>query len=338
MLRSLFATAVATSLLLPLAAQNSVSSYVQDTVTGMSGNAVPLGCGPTGLFVEGRSQILIPAAYLGCPNAILGGLAAVGQNSFAASTSIRYASLKITLSRTTASTLSPTFANNLPLPQVVLNATNLTVNYTAGAWTPIQFTSGYLHDGTSNLVIEIQKVVSPVGDATMKTIANAGRTDLPRMINALGGAGSNAHQATTATATNNSPMSMQLLWNGVGGTTVPTVRLKSDTGGAASNQFAIGTNVLHTVQGAPGALFVNMQALALLNPSRPLPPVIGRQWVDGITVNLGLLPANGLATFTWALPGTPSLVGLYSAFQSLVSPAPFSQLYFSNVADCFVRS
>lgn len=197
MLRSLFAT---TLLLLPLTAQNSVSSYVQDTVTGAAGNAVPLGCGPTGLFVAGRSQILIPAAYLGCPNAIPGGLAAVGQNSVAASTSIRYASLRITLSRTTASTLSATFANSAPLPQVVRNATNLTVYYVAGVWTPIQFTTGYLHDGTSNLVIRIQKVVSPVGDATMKTIANAGRTDLPRMINALGGAGSNAHTATTATA------------------------------------------------------------------------------------------------------------------------------------------
>lgn len=335
MLRSLFATAL---LLLPLTAQNSVSSYVQDTVTGFSGNIAPLGCGPTGLAVTARSQILIPAAYLGCPNAILTGLAAVGNNSSAGNSTITYASLRITVSRTNATSLSPTFANNLPLPQVVLNATNLTVNYVAGTWTPIQFSTSYLHDGTSNLVVEIQKVVSPVGDATMRTIANSGRTDLPRMINVFGGVGSSAHLAATATVLNNSPMAMQLRWGGVSGTTVPTVRLKSDTGGAASNQFAIGTNVLHTVQGAPGALFVNMQALALLNPSRPLPPVVGRQWVDGITVNLGLLPANGLATFTWALPANPSMVGLYSAFQALVSPAPFAQLYFSNVADCFVRS
>lgn len=338
--RSLFAATILPLALLTthLTAQNSLSAYVQDAVTGFYGNTVPLGCASSGLFAEGRSQILIPAAYLAGPNAVLNALACVGNNSSAGNVTLTYASLKITVSRTSATSLSATFANNLPLPQVVLNATNLTIPWVAGTWTAIPFTTGYLHDGTSNLVIEIQKVVSPLGDATMRTIQNAGRTDLPRMINALGGVGSGAHLAAVATVTSNWPLSMELRWNGLSGTTVPTVRLKSNNGGAASNQFAIGTTVEHRVQGAPGALFVNLQSLGLLSPPRLLPPVVGQQWVDGVTVNLGLLPASGLHTTFWALPANPALVGLYSAFQSVVAPAPFAQLAFTNVADCIVRS
>jgi len=335
MLRSLFATI---ALLAPVAAQTTVSSYVQDSVTGFYGNTVPLGCASSGLFAQGRSQILIPARFLAGPNAALNGIAVVGHNSSAGNVTITYASLKITVSRTTATSLSATFASNLPLPQVVLNATNLSVPYVAGTWTPIQFATTYLHDGTSNLVIEIQKVVNPLGDATMRTIQNAARTDLPRMINAFGGVGSGAHLAATATVTTNYALSMQLLWNGLSGTAVPTVRLLSNNGGAASNQFAIGTTVTHTVQGAPGALYINMQSLALLQPPRLLPPIVGVQWVDGVTIGLGILPAGGASTFGWAIPANAGLVGLYSAFQSVVAPAPFSQLFFTNVADCFVRS
>jgi hypothetical protein len=218
----------------------------------------------------------------------------------------------------------------------VRNASNLTVTWTANAWTTIPFTTTYVHDGSSNLVIEIQKVVSPVGDATMRTVQNTGRTDLPRMINALGGAGSGAHTAANATVTTNWPLSVQLRWGGYFGTTVPTVRLRSDNGGAANNQFAIGTTITHTVQGAPGALFVNLQSLGLIAP-QPLPPVVGLQHVAGITVNVGLLPTGGTSTFGWVVPADPGLVGLYSAFQSLVAPVPFAQLYFSNVADCVLR-
>lgn len=335
MLRSLL---VAAALLPTITAQTTLSSYVQDATTGFSGNTVPLGCASSGLFSEGRSQMLIPAAYLAGPNAVLTGLNVLGYSSSFTNTSLTYSSLKITVSRTNATSLSSTFANNLGLPQVVLNATNLTINYVAGQWATIPFSAGYLHDGTSNLVIEIQKVVSPAGDATMRTIQNAARTDLPRMINALGGPASGAHSAAVATVTTNYPLTMQLRWSGLAGNYVPTVRLKSDNGGAASNQFAIGTVVEHTVQGAPGALFVNMQSLALLATPQPLPPVIGLQRISGITNGVGILPASGTFTSTWSLPANPALVGLYSAFQSLVAPAPFTTLTFTNVADCFVRS
>ncbi|MBK8097150.1 MAG: hypothetical protein IPK26_08585 [Planctomycetes bacterium] len=319
------------------AQQTTTTSYIQDATTGNFGNAVPFGCNPTGLFAEGRTQVLIPAAYLPGPASVLVGLAAIGQSGAATNTSLHYSRLRISVARTTATALNANFANNMVNPQVVLDVNNLTVLWIARAWTDIQFSNPYVHDGSSSLVIEIQKVVSPAGDGGHMTVQNAQRTDLPRMINALGSVGSNAHQATTATATANWPLSTRLRWQGVGIPVLPTLKLRSSSAGFA-NQFAIGTTMQHVVQGAPGGLAIHLQALALRQPPTPIANVVGPFRVSGVTLGFATIPPSGEATLNLVIPANPALVGLYTTFQSLTQDSPGATWRFTNAADCFLRS
>jgi hypothetical protein len=333
MIRLLVGVALASA----LSAQVQTTAYVQESTIGNNGNAAALGCNPTGLFAESRSQILIPAQYLPGPGAVLLGLGALGASSSGTNTTLTYASLRITISPTTATSLSPTFASNLPAPQTLLNVVNLTVNWQAAAFTPITFVNTYTHDGVSSLVVDIQKIVSPIGDATMKTVQNARRTDLPRMINALGNAGSGAHAATTATALSNSPLSLQLRWAGVGGAFTPTVKLKSDPAAPFHSQFAIGRSIDVTTEGEPGSLCAAFESLATAAPVT-IPGMVGQFWLDNpVALDVGVVPPAGRASAVQPIPNDPALVDLRLSFQSLVISPAWSWQW-TNVADCIVTS
>lgn len=321
-----------------LAQTPTTTAHVQDSPVGGFGNIAPFGCLANGTAAAARSQILIPPQYLPIANSILRGLEAVGANSSGGNSTVTYASLKVTVSPTVASSLSANFAANLPSPVVVLNATNLTVSWTAGAWTAIPFTVVYNHDGVRGLVIDIQKVVSPAADAGHRTIHNARRADLPRMINTLGAVNSGANVSTTATVTTNSPLAMRLRWTGLSVPTVSTLKLGSDSLAPLAAQFRLGTGIVHTVQAEPGALFINLESVAFLSPPQALPPVQGRWWVNGVTLGLGILPASGEASTLLAIPNDPVLVGLRLTFQSLTSAPPFSTLRFTNATDCVINA
>jgi hypothetical protein len=320
-----------------LSAQVQTTAFVQESTIGTNGNVAPLGCSATGLFAEAHSQILIPAQHLPGPGAVLLGLAALGSSSAGTNTTLTYSLLRIRVSRTTATSLNATFANNLPQPQVLLDVANLTVNWQVNAFTPITFLNTYIHDGTSSLVVDIQKIVSPIGDAGFKTIQNSRRTDLPRMINAFGTAGSGAHAATVATATNNSPISLELRWAGAAGTHTPTVKLKSDPTAPFRAPFGIGNPIDTIVQGEPGSFFANFES-TLRTPAVVIPGIVGTLWIDGpLLLSAGAMPASGEHTTTQVLPNDPAWIGLYIAFQSLVIEQDGDWLL-TNMADCFVSN
>lgn len=321
-----------------LPAQVQTTSHVQASTVGTFGNVPALGCSPTGLFAESRSQILIPAHHLPGPGAVLLGLEALGASSAATNTTLTYASLRITVSPTTATSLQAAFAANLPSPQVVLDVGNLSVNWQANAFTPITFVTNYVHDGASALVIDIQKVVSPIGDASMKTIQNARRTDLPRMVQAFGGAGSGAHLASTATVTSNPPMSLQLRWGLAGGGHVPTLKLKSDPTAPFRAPFEIGQSFQRIAQGEPGSLLLNVGSTLRLDPAVAFPGIFGALSVGNpLVLDSAVLPASGQAAAVLALPADPSWVGLYLVFQSLVIESD-GEWRLTNAADCFVTN
>jgi hypothetical protein len=320
-----------------LAGQVQTTAHVQASPVGAFGNVAPLGCNPTGLFAEARSQILIPARYLPGPGAVLLGLGALGTSSAGTNTSLTYGSLRVTVSRTAATSLQPAFAGNLPQPQVLMAVNDLRVDWRAGEFTPITFVNTYTHDGTSALVIDIQKVVSPVGDASMKTIQNARRTDLPRMINAFGGPGSNAHLAATATATANAPMSMELRWAGPAGSFTPTVKLRSDPASPLRAQFAIGRPVETIVQGAPGSLFATFESATAFAAPVAIPGVVGQLWLaNPMLLQVGVLPAAGQSSMTQTIPDDPALVNLYLGFQALLAEQLSLRASLTNLADCIV--
>lgn len=321
-----------------LPAQVQTTAHVQASTLGTFGNVPALGCSPTGLFAESRSQILIPAHHLPGPGAVLLGLEALGASSSATNTTLTYASLRITVSPTTAQSLQAAFAANLSSPQVVLDVQNLTVNWQAAAFTPITFAINYVHDGASALVLDIQKVVSPIGDASMKTIQNARRTDLPRMVQAFGGAGSGANLATTATVTTNPPLSLALRWGVAGGGHVPTLRLKSDPTAPFRAPFEIGQSFARLVQGEPGSLLLNVGSTLRLEPPAAFPGILGALWVGNpLVLDSGVMPASGLVSGSLSLPNDPSWVGLYLVFQSLVIEAD-GDWRLTNAADCFVTN
>ncbi|MBX3462869.1 MAG: hypothetical protein KF830_06840 [Planctomycetes bacterium] len=333
MIRSFACLALASA----LAAQVQTTAHVQRSTLGTNGNVAPLGCSATGLFAEAHSQILIPAQYLPGPGAVLLGLGALGRSSAGTNTTLTYGLLRIRVARTTATSLQATFASNLVQPQTLLDVANLTVDWQANAFTPITFLNSYVHDGQSSLVLDIQKIVSPIGDAGFATIQNSRRTDLPRMINAFGGAGSGAHAATTASVLTNSPISLELRWAGFGGARTPTVQLKSDPTAAFRAPFGIGNPVDTIVQGEPGALFANFESL-VATPGVAVPGLIGQVWIaDPILFDIGVLSAAGQHTTTQVLPNDPAWIGLYLAFQSLLIE-PDDEWRLTNLADCFVSN
>jgi hypothetical protein len=321
------------------AQQLATTTYVQGSFGGPYGNAVPFGCLTNGLFVEGRSQILIPAPLLPGPNAKLTGIGVHSQTTTGGSGTLTYPLLKITAARGSATGLSPTFASNLVSPVVVLNATNLPIQWVANSWTVIPFSTPYVHDGRSDLVIEIQKIVVPTLDLASRTIQNAGRTDLPRMINALGGAASGAHSAATATVTTNYAPSLQLRWTSASPPGVATLKVRSDAASTWANQFALGRSVDITVQGAPGAPVFHLIAPGIHIRTTTSPLLDGRLWLEGwLTWSQGILPASGETTITLPIPQNSALVGVYLAHQSIVAATPAPPWKVTNAADYYIRS
>ncbi|HLQ38994.1 MAG TPA: hypothetical protein VK348_14385, partial [Planctomycetota bacterium] len=173
----------------------NLTAYPQDSTQNSGGSMVPFGASSDGRYAEGRTQMLVPAPYLPGPGAVLTALWVKCQSSVA----IHYGSLQITVAPTTTAALSTTFGDNLASPVVVLPASNLTVNYTA-QWTQIPFTTQYVHDGVSSLVIDVQKaVVVPFPSAVMASTGSPRRSDLPNMLYATGILGSAASVAAAAT-------------------------------------------------------------------------------------------------------------------------------------------
>lgn len=316
----------------PSAQQPNHVSYPQDTTQNNSGNLVPFGVWPGGNYGDGHSQILIPAAWLPGPGAVIVGLEVQCQNQAA----LNYLVLNIRVSPTNAASLGTSFAGNLTSPQTVLSAMNLAVTYN-GQWTPIAFQVPYTHDGVSSLVLDIEKAVDPATTplATMSTTSNPGRPDLPPMIYDFGPVGSGAWQSASARVAA-LPIALRLDVAGA-----PTMYLRSDRSGPNNNQFALGGSIDHVVMGAPGGLYLDLMGRGGFAPSS-LPPVIGVRYVQGILLGLGVLPPGGSATTTIGIPNnpllagaTPAAPGVHVSFQSIVVDSTGIPM-FTNAADCYL--
>lgn len=328
--------ALALSLSTMLAAQTTRTvSYANDTLTFSGGNIVPLGSFPGNpSFEEGRWQQLIPATHLPKSQGVILGMSAVNQTY---SGPITYTALTITLSMVPASTtsLSTTFAANLPTPIVVLNQSSYTVNWTAAQFTPISFTTPFAYDGQSALVIEIQKQAQTIssGIATHARDSNPGRSDLPPAVYAFGPVGSFAWNAATAT-TATQFLQCRLHWQ-----RSPTMFLKGDRYTAGSgNVFAIGSSFDIAVDATVGSAYVTLLDGAFA-PIYTIPGVIG----FGVVSPTFLLPAGSVAgpgpgIQTIPIPANPFLVGATLKLQSVVFEVGLGgNLFFTNGCDLVIR-
>jgi hypothetical protein len=142
-----------------------------DLVTGKHGNnLIPLGCtSGSGPLNDTRWQQLVPARVLPplrCRLEAMSVMAAMG------TLEQLYEKLQIEVAATRAEALFPELEANLPAPMTVLQLADKSVRWTTNEITRLDFASSFPHDGTSGLVFEIQKVVTPGALLNMKTTEN----------------------------------------------------------------------------------------------------------------------------------------------------------------------
>lgn len=309
-----------------------LTAHPQDLTLTNAGAVVPLGSWSNGsTFGEGHTMILVPKHELPCFPTLLLGIEVVGSTT----SPLTYASLRMHVGPTTATSLQSTFAlNHQVAPTQVLNATNLTVSYTGFSWTPIPFTQPYQHDGTSAMVIEIQKVVQYVGGMPIMMMTGSGlppRTDRPDMIYAVGDTYSGASQAVSATVTSDA-MSFRLRW-----ANTPTLRHLSNVP-YGTPQYALGSWVTLTLNGPPGHFYLMSAAPSFLPVAAPIPGVLGELRLDGpSTFSSGLLDANGAGTYQLIIPWNAALVGLYLAYQGATVDPVNLGIELTNGMDHFVN-
>lgn len=305
------------------------TAHPQESLVNTSGNLAPLGVFANGNAAESRTQILLRAFELPGPGAVLTGVEFHCQSDV----SLVYQSLVVRVSPTAATALGTTFATNLPAPQTVLLLANQVVSWQSAGWSRLPFTPGYVHDGHSSLVLDIQKIVSPVTfvQTSMDTPAPPTRTDRPPMVYTIGVFGSGADQAAVAT-TSSSPLALRLLWRNV-----PVMRHRSDPGGAVGNQYALGTSVAYQVEGTPGSFYITGLDTVQLVAPLAVPGIVGLLWISPGYDRIGTLDASGLANHAVVIPPVPGLVGLRVIYQAGVLDAVSGVGQLTNGSDHFVN-
>jgi hypothetical protein len=308
-----------------------LTAHPQETLQNGNGNLVPFGVLSTGQFGEGHSQILIPAYELPPEPALLLGLEVHCQ----ATASVTYAALDMTLAPTQATALSMSFASNLVAgPQSVLSATNLNVAYSSNAFVPFPFTTPYVHDGVSSLVIDIQKQVQAAASypfLTMSTSSSPSRNDRPAMIYAFGTVGSGASTATSAAVAATS-LVLRLQW-----ASVATLRNRSDVG-PSGNQYGLGSTVRFTVDGPANGYFAVAVALGFLPAPQSVPGVAGALLLSGpVVAGSGLLDGAGSGTQMLSLPTLSAFVGYKLCYQGCVIDLANNGVRLTNGTDHFLN-
>jgi hypothetical protein len=314
----------------------TLTAHPQETVQNGNGNLVPFGVSsaapPANTFASGRTMILVPAHELPTVPALLFGIEVECQQTVA----LTYTSLAISCAPTTATSLTSTFAANYTTPPTpVLTATNLTVNWQNNTWVPIPFTTPYVHDGSSALIIDIQKelpLLTTYPFATMSTSSSPPRTDRPNMRYSFGLAGSNASQSTTASYSAN-PLSFRLQWQGS-----PAIRNRSDVG-TSNNQYNVGGSVTLTMDGPAGQLYVMAAGTGILPAQVPIPGIGGALWINGVVIFAsGLLDPSGLGTYLFSIPANPALVGFYLVYQGATVDPASGTITLTNATDHWINA
>jgi hypothetical protein len=333
-----------------VSAQDRPVAFPHGATTGSFGNWAPLGeiCSPYGNnAAESRTHALIPAEFLPPRPGFVWALEHIPvwlQSTQYPCTStgatVQYALLEITLAHRArgAGPLSTTFANNLPSPPPapVFPAQPITIAWTLGSWSPIQFAQPFAYDGTSDIVVEIRKVVTPTGQnvGTLRNLEPV-RPDLPRPVLVTGVSGSGAHNAATGSYGN--PLGWRLRFDYL---PEPTLEARSPLG--ANGHYTNGDIMHFRIFATPGDLFVLAASFGFLPAPIVVPPFQGGIWLlPPITIldaNL-VAPAPGTNhhRFDLPIPPDPALAGLRIMGQSAVLRLATGQWDMTNAVDFVIR-
>ncbi|MFY9343002.1 MAG: hypothetical protein WAT39_10965 [Planctomycetota bacterium] len=313
-----------------LSAQIATTAHPQETLQNGNGILGAFGAFPTGLFAEARTQILVPKDELPALPALLTAIEVHCQNL----ATLDYTALDLQVAPCTATVLSPTFATNFASPPTPVLQGPRQIAWSGTGFTMIPFTVPYVHDGTSGLVIDIQKTLLPATSypfATMSTSSSPPRADRPNMIYTLGLSGSGA--ATAAVAPYAAvALVVRLVWAGT-----PTVRLRSNLG-VSGNQFSLGSAVTMTLNGPPGHFWLLAAALSFLPTAVPLPGILGDLRLSGpVVFASGLLDPSGAGVLLVNIPANPGLAGAYLAYQGAAVDPVNVAITLSNGTDHFIN-
>lgn len=300
-------------------------AYPQDTLRGTTGIVAPFGGWATSNAMDqARFQQAFLPRHLPSPGDDIRGFWIHSQ----VSGSLTYLDLTITLSHMTGTNLSPTFANNLPNPEVVFTGAR-TIQW-ANDWTRILFTNRFSYDGSSTLVLDIRKAVDRFmylpANFAMACDADSGRTDYPEAIWALN---SSATEATTRW-----PYPLQVRWIFAD---TPTLFLQSDPGGPRHRTFALGTSVLITVGGNYGSPVWTFMHHTFQAPSA-IPGIRGRAWIPlQYLFDWGSVTSQYTHERPVFVPTDSALVGGHIVFQAIVADPSGFPVSFTNAMDCFIN-
>jgi len=324
-------TATALLLAATAPAQNPLA-YPQASTASLSGNFTPLGFSSIGAGNEGRYQVLIPADHLPGRPALI---RAIECYTIVGTGPVTYSSLSIRIgSILGAPVLSTSFTANLASSVQVWAKTQVTLQWTERQWVRIALGTPYAYDGTSNLVLDFQKVVAPTTGIPLVSHATARRAGVVPAVYIFGPTGSGASQATSARFSSPNPLLVRLIVD------TPTLSLSSPPIFPNYLDFAIGGPVDIAVHAAPNQVHWTLLANGFSPIGVTRPPVAGTLFLDlaGVsTLATGVVPATGEWSTQLTIPNDPGLVGLQFALQSAVAGPNLGQPTWTNASDFFVN-
>ena len=310
--------------------------YPLDGGSHGSGNVIPFGDVSSNSFAEARAHFCIPAPYLPPTGGYISGLEVFSHTSV----TVTYQSLIISMGHTTLSTLSTTFANNIPkdLTTVLKMDSTSPMAWRASAWVRFDMSKlPFKYDGKGNLFIEVQKIIASVtSTATCETTQYPSRPDLPRPVWGYSGKGGGGSNAATG-STYSTPLHMRLIFDAP---PTPTLTIDGVRGGTSNNFFALGTPVSWTTHSNPGDNFWLMLDTGLSNPPWTVPPIAGVYYLlpPPKVLWAGRCDLQGNGPFKVKIPNVPTLVGVQVYAQTGIFDDRITYLAWTNVVDCIIQS
>ena len=285
-----------------------------------TGQMIPLSDHNT--WGSGRSQLLIEARFLPGPGAEL-----VGVEAFPLSGGkVHYQSLEIRVSPISPSAgRSAVFAANMPKPTSIFAKKGYDLTWSTLRWETFPAAGRYVHDGSSDLTLEIIKDTGPGwgnGASTGLHIPSS-----PSMLVSYGKAGSRASQATKAIY-QVIPIDIRLVWR-----KAPTLRLASPIPKTGHHGFALGSYLDVQVEAEAFSLAVVWLDGVVRHPVQ-IPGVSGLLRVQGTRLPFPPVLTTQSASTRLPIPNWVNLDGLPLVFQGLTMSRSTNLLQLTNVAEC----
>jgi hypothetical protein len=271
-------------------------------------------------YREFRYQLVIPAALLGQkPYEITAVSFGPCQNVTMVATRF-----EMTMSHSTLSTPSATYAQNLPNPRVVIPAGPLSWVRTKDTWSPLKLASPFIYNGVDNLTIEVRYQGGSLQGNTTSNDSQTNNTSLNYYR--VYGHGTGAYANPTARSVDpKGALMVRLTYTdahivGSGSPSIGsavTLALRAPTDGGLPYQIgtSLGTGPIPIGNRNLG---LSLDVLLLVTVRGALPTVFQNF--------AGILDATGRGSAKIAIPNVSQLVGvrLHSAFLTLKSGAPFN--------------